>query len=101
MRRVTRACLMTCLMGGALTQVSCEPEDPEPDIDAGCKDLESGHACTWVGMRDAEGFNEDGHHRLESLINQPQDMVFLSDGTAWFTDFNNFLVRRILTDDTL
>jgi hypothetical protein len=88
-------------MGGALTTASCEPDDPDPDLDAGCRDLEVGHACTWVGMRDAEGFNGDGHHRLESLINQPQDLVFLADGTAWFTDFNNFLVRRILADDTL
>jgi hypothetical protein len=91
---------MTCLMGSALVTTSCEP-DPDPDVDAGCKDLASGHACTWVGMRDAEGFNGDGLHRRETLINQPQDMLFLSDGTVWFTDFNNFLVRRILADDTI
>jgi DNA-binding beta-propeller fold protein YncE len=90
---------MTCLMGSALTTASCEPADP--DVDAGCKDLAPGHACTWVGTREGEGFNGDGLHRRETLINQPQDLVFLSDGTAWFTDFNNFLVRRILADDTI
>jgi DNA-binding beta-propeller fold protein YncE len=52
-------------------------------------------------MRSGEGFNGDGHHRRETLINQPQDLLFLSDGTVWFTDFNNFLVRRILADDTV
>lgn len=93
---------MTTLMGGALlSSVGCDPNDPDPDLDAGCRDLQPGHACTWVGMRSGEGFNGDGHHRLETLINQPQDLVFLSDGTVWFTDFNNFLVRRILEDDTI
>jgi hypothetical protein len=91
---------MTCLMGGTLmTAASCEPEPA--DIDAGCQDLQPGHACTWVGTRAGEGFNGDGLHRRETLINQPQDMVFLADGTAWFTDFNNFLVRRILEDNTI
>lgn len=98
MRRLTRTCLMTLMGGALLSSVGCEPE---VDVDEGCKDLAPGHACTWVGMRSGEGFNGDGHHRRETLINQPQDLLFLSDGTVWFTDFNNFLVRRILADDTV
>ena len=39
--------------------------------------------------------------RRETLINQPQDLLFLPDGTAWFTDFNNFLIRRINADGTI
>ena len=27
--------------------------------------------------------------------------TFLPDGTAWFTDFNNFLIRRVLADGTI
>lgn len=66
-----------------------------------CEDLQSGHACTWMGTKGEEGFNGDGLHRAETRINQPQDLLFLDDGTAWFTDFNNFLIRRVLPDDTV
>ncbi len=71
-----------------------EPVDP-------CLDLQSGHACTWLGTKGEEGFNGDGLHRSETRIAQPQDLLFLEDGTAWFSDFNNFLIRRVLADDTV
>lgn len=77
-----------------LSTIGCEPE---ADLDQACRDLEPGHACTWVGLRTGEGYNGD-NHRLETLINQPQDLIFLPDGSAWFTDFNNFLIRRIMPD---
>ncbi|KIG14426.1 fibronectin type III domain protein [Enhygromyxa salina] len=83
---------------GLVCLAGCEDE---PNIDQPCKDLEPGHACTWIGLRSGEGFNGDNLHRRETLLNQPQDLLFLPDGTAWFTDFNNFLVRRVLTDDTV
>ena len=82
----------------ALTLPSC---DDTPDLDKACRELEKGHACTWVGSNNEEGFNGDGLHRRETLINQPQDLLFLPDGTAWFTDFNNFLIRRINADGTI
>lgn len=75
--------------------------DDNADPDRSCRDLEPGHACTWVGSKDEQGFNGDGLHRRETLINQPQDLLFMPDGTAWFTDFNNFLIRRILADGTV
>ena len=75
--------------------------DESPDVDRSCKDLQKGHACTWLGLASEEGFNGDGLHRRETLINQPQDLLFLPDGTAWFTDFNNFLIRRINADGTV
>lgn len=75
--------------------------DEAPDLEAGCRDLKPGHTCTWVGSRAEEGYNGDGLHRAETLINQPQDLLFLPDGTAWFTDFNNFLIRRVLADGTV
>ncbi|MCB9593255.1 MAG: SMP-30/gluconolactonase/LRE family protein [Sandaracinaceae bacterium] len=70
--------------------MGCEPGDP-------CEGLESGHACTWAGIREEEGFNGD-HHRQATRLNQVQDLLFLPDGTAWFSDFNNYLVRRIHPD---
>lgn len=75
--------------------------DDPPDIDRACRELQPGHACTWIGSKTEEGYNGDGKHRLETLVNQPQDLLFMPDGTAWFTDFNNFLIRRVLADDTI
>jgi len=81
--------------------VGCGEED-ERDLDAACRDLEVGHACTWIGDKSqGEGYNGDDHHRTETLLAQPQDLVFLPDGSAWFTDFNNFLIRRIHSDGTI
>lgn len=78
---------------------ACQPGDEDPD--RFCQALASGEACTWLGMPGEEGFNGDGLHRLESIASQPQDMLFLPDGTAWFTDFNNFLIRRVHEDGTV
>lgn len=81
--------------------IGCDSEEEE-DIDRACKMLESGHACTWIGYPEGgEGYNGDGLHRRETQINQPMDLLFLDDGTPWFTDFNNFLIRRVLPDDTI
>lgn len=60
-----------------------------------------GVACTWLGFPGAEGFNGDGHHRLDTELYWSFDMVFASDGTPWFIDWNNHLVRRVLADDTV
>lgn len=76
-------------------------DDAPADLEAGCRDLKPGHACTWVGSRAEEGYNGDGLHRTKTLINQPQDLLFMPDGTAWFTDFNNFLIRRVVADGTV
>jgi sugar lactone lactonase YvrE len=85
-----------------LACVGCDPDDPKVDLEAGCRDLEPGHACTWVGTPQlAEGYNGDGQHRLETTVAQPMDLLFMPDGTAWFTDFNNFLIRRINSDGTI
>ena len=75
--------------------------DDTSDPDRSCRELKPGHACTWVGSKAEDGFNGDGLHRRETLINQPQDLLFMPDGTAWFTDFNNFLIRRVLADGTI
>jgi sugar lactone lactonase YvrE len=79
---------------------ACDSGD-EPDYVDGCASIASGEACTWLGRKGEEGYNGDGAHRLATFVNQPQDLLFLPDGTAWFTDFNNFLVRRVLEDDTI
>jgi len=78
----------------------CDPEEPK-DVDRSCKGLESGHACTWLGVGLERGYNGDGEHRRETIVNEPQDLLFMPDGTAWFTDFNNFLIRRVNEDGTV
>lgn len=98
-RRLARAsvfsacCLLPCVACGETAEQEEAVSDP-------CEDLESGHTCTWLGTKE-EGFNADGLHRTETSVNTPQDLLFLPDGTAWFTDFNNFLIRRVLEDGTV
>lgn len=81
---------------GAVLFCGCT-DDPE-DIDRSCKELAAGEACTWLGIVGEPGFNGDGHHRRETRVNEPQDLIFLDDGTVWFSDFNNFQVRRVHPD---
>lgn len=85
----------------ALLVAGCDRGDEPEDVDRSCKALESGQACTWLGLSLEEGFNGDGMHRRETIVSQPQDLLFMPDGSAWFTDFNNFLIRRVLEDDTV
>lgn len=67
-----------------------------------CEDnQQSGTACTWLGLPGDEGYNDNGLHRLKTQVNQVQDLVFMSDGTAFFTDFQNFQIRKVLPDDTV
>jgi len=100
--RLHRMIGTTALAALSFVAFGCDGDDDPEDIDRACKQLESGQACTWIGNPDAgEGHNGDGLHRLETLVNQPMDMIFLPDGTPWFSDFNNFLIRRVLPDDTI
>jgi PQQ-like domain len=69
--------------------------------DQACDDQQPGTACTWLGLPGEEGFNGDGLHRLETKVYWTMDMLWASDGTAWFHDWNNHLVRRVLPDDTV
>ncbi len=66
-----------------------------------CANAKSGAACTWAGLKGEEGFNGDGLARWETKFNQVQDLVFLVDGTAWLSDFNNYLVRKVREDDVI
>ncbi|MFT3712318.1 MAG: hypothetical protein QM817_32125 [Archangium sp.] len=59
---------------------------------------ESGHACTWLGMPGQYGFNGDGLGRLETKLYWTMDMKFAADGTPWFIDWNNHLVRKVDAD---
>jgi len=60
-----------------------------------------GNACVWAGKSGVEGFNGDGLHRLETELYWTMDMKFASDGSVWFIDWNNHLIRRVLEDDTV
>lgn len=61
----------------------------------------SGFACTFLGRPGVVGFNGDGHHRLDTELYWTMDLSFAADGTIWFIDWNNHLIRRVLTDDTV
>ena len=60
-----------------------------------------GNACVWAGKSGVEGFNGDGLDRRETELYWTMDMKFTSDGTVWFIDWNNHLIRRVLADDTV
>ncbi len=79
----------------ALGLVGCGDNETVPPC------VESGHACTWAGKPGVFGFNGDGLHRLKTELYWTMDVSFAADGTVWFIDWNNHLVRRVLTDDTV
>lgn len=96
----------TCglLLGvAALAASGCkdDPTPPESEAVDPCLGQASGTACTWLGAKGDTGFNGDGNARWQTQVNQVQDLLFLPDGTAWFSDFNNFLIRKVLPDDTV
>lgn len=62
---------------------------------------ESGVACTWAGKAGVEGFNGDGLDKLDTELYWSMDLSFSPDGTVWFIDWNNHLVRRVLLDGTV
>ena len=70
--------------GDNLKEHVCEPE--------------SGRACTWAGKAGVFGFNGDGQHRLDTELYWTMDMAFAPDGTVWFIDWNNHLIRRVDND---
>ncbi|HYJ08777.1 MAG TPA: hypothetical protein VEX18_07200, partial [Polyangiaceae bacterium] len=79
-----------------LTSACGSGETAEPSA---CQE-QSVHACVWLGSGE-EGFNGDGHDRLKTDIYWSMDLAFAEDGTAWFIDWNNHLVRKVLPDQTV
>jgi streptogramin lyase len=61
----------------------------------------SGVACTWAGKAGVDGFNGDGLDKLDTELYWSMDLAFSADGTVWFIDWNNHLVRRVLLDGTV
>jgi len=60
-----------------------------------------GNACVYAGKSGVEGFNGDGLDRRDTELYWTMDVSFAADGTVWFIDWNNHLVRRVLEDDTV
>lgn len=81
---------------GALSSLAaCGDDLGSPQCD------EAGIACTWAGMAGEVGFNGDGHDRKSTMLYWTMDMVWADDGRVYFIDWNNHLVRRVETDDTV
>jgi len=87
--------ISSAALGLALATGCGDGESTAPEAGA-CK-LESGHACVWLGTG-AEGFNGDGHDHLKTDIYWSMDMLFASDGTPWFIDWNNHMIRKVAPD---
>ena len=88
---MTVAAALACALA-----TGCSDEGSDPV----CEEA-PGIACTWLGIPGEEGFNGDGRHRLDTRLYWTMDMLFARDGTAWFVDWNNHLVRKVLPDDTV
>jgi DNA-binding beta-propeller fold protein YncE len=95
--KISRLIAALVSLAGLAVLTACPSDDPGQPLVDPCDGLESGAACTWLGVKGVEGFNGD-NHRLRTHVNGVQDMVFLPDGTAWIADFNNYLLRRIHPD---
>lgn len=89
-----RAAWLSVLL--ALTSACGSPDEEQASK---CRE-QSGHACVWLGTGE-EGFNGDGHDRLQTDIYWSMDMTFGEDGTPWFIDWNNHLVRKVLPDQSV
>lgn len=83
--------LGACSIVGFLIPAGCGGMDSQCDV--------SGHACTWLGEPERTAFNKDGHDRLNTTVYWTMDMQFAHDGTAWFIDWNNHLVRKVTAQD--
>jgi hypothetical protein len=88
---VALACGLSALALGC----SGPPESDEPE---GCTEA-PGVACVWAGTGQA-GLNGDGLPRRKTRLYWPIDLDFAPDGTPWVLDWNNHLIRRVLSDDT-
>lgn len=93
MNSVGPICLVVLAVGAACGD-DLEQNDP-------CADPAPETACTWLGIPGQVGFNGDGQHRLQTKISWSMNMLFHSDGTVWFIDWNNHVLRRVLADDTV
>ena len=94
MKVMKRGVLGICAVSLVLALGGCPGDERVSDP---CEGLPSGAACTWLGTKGEEGFNGD-NHRVLTRVNQVQDLVFHPDGTAWFSDFNNYQIRRVHPD---
>ena len=71
---------------------------PTPVVIVDCTD-EVGSICTYAGTG-ATARNGDGHDRLLTDLYWPFDIEFTPSGRRIVLDWNNHLVREILSDDT-
>lgn len=88
---------MKFVLGGVLLAAALAAcgDNRGPDCDT------PGNACTWIGKPGVLGFNGDGNDRLATELYWTMDASFAADGTMWFIDWNNHLVRHVKDDDTI
>ncbi|MSP24013.1 MAG: hypothetical protein EXR75_02390 [Myxococcales bacterium] len=79
----------------SVASVACDPEEAPP-----CEEA-SGVACVWAGKTGELGLNGDGKDRRDTLLYWPLDLSFAPDGTAWFLDWNNHMLRKVQPDGTV
>ncbi len=87
--------MMKLSLFAAIGLAACGSSDAATHCD------QPGRACTWLGLPGESGFNGDGKDRLDTKMYWSMDMVFAADGTPWFIDWNNHMVRRVLPDQTV
>lgn len=91
MRRCGRTwAALTCGSVIAITLWGCEEACPE----------QANIACTFIGTGEA-ALGEDGLAARQTDIYWAMDLEFSPDGTPYFLDWNNHLVRRINRDGTV
>ncbi len=84
---------------GLVLLVAACGDNVDARLPSNCDD--SGIACTFIGKPGVEAFNGDGLHRLDTELYWSMDLSFASDGTIWFIDWNNHLIRKVNADQTV
>ncbi|MSP92142.1 MAG: hypothetical protein EXR79_10130 [Myxococcales bacterium] len=103
-RSTSMTCRTTLLLAGFAVAVAaspgCDATTPATPVIDGCKGLTSGQICTAMG-NGRQGFDGDGHHRLESWLYWPNDLGIDGEDRLYVLDWNNHRVRRTLADDSV
>jgi sugar lactone lactonase YvrE len=79
-----------------LTLLACKDPVAAPVAADPCE--EPGSICAWLGVPGQALLSDDGLDRLDTRLHLPVGLSFGSDGTAFYSDYDNHRVREVEPD---